>query len=57
MNERENLRPGETLPRSRTQTGEISNDELDRDAMQRADERAHGTESGEASRSDLGAGE
>lgn len=46
-----------------SQTGEISNDELDRDAMRRTDERVHResaekseTES-EASRSDLGAGE
>jgi hypothetical protein len=48
------------------QTGEISNDELDRDAMRRTDERVHrehaekaekGEIESQASRSDLGAGE
>jgi hypothetical protein len=43
-----------TITRSRTSTGEISNEEIDDDAMETQEEREH---RGESSRGELGAGE
>lgn len=44
----------QTMTRSRTSTGEISNEEIDDDAMQRREHREHRAET---TRGELGAGE